>query len=488
MAQTYTVQKGDSLSKIAQKLGVGGWQQLYEANKSVIGSNPSKIYAGQVLDYSFASSPAPASGGGSPAPSTGLLTTEQVNAIYKKLLGRDADPTGLGTYTKFPTTSAVEQSIMASDEYATYQKNLTSPASKDVAQSALSQLTTAEFTKLTEAASPPVRTTDEIRTEVEDLLKPSVAKPEAPDYTKLFESLSAKAGVEDLETKINDLSATEEALNAEFRKLTEDEEGKPILTSLITGRNAKYARNLQRQLDDVGRQKARYVDQVNTKLKTIDTIMNLTEKDYDTAKAEYDDAYKQNVDMINYIRNVKEDEQDDIEKDRTAALANLQTIAKYIEAGTIDFTSLPADRQLEINKLEIKSGLGAGFLEAITPKLEGADIKSITTRDGADGYKYADMVIVQPDGTIKVMSEKLGKYKQTGGTATVSKEEKEITAFRNEASGLIKDLDAGDIEWGAAFDSLKAKYPNASNALIDSTLGGGYDSKTGTWWGRAKQD
>ena len=45
---TYTVQKGDNLSKIANKYGTT-WQELYSANKDAIGSNPNLIYAGTNL-------------------------------------------------------------------------------------------------------------------------------------------------------------------------------------------------------------------------------------------------------------------------------------------------------------------------------------------------------------------------------------------------------------------------------------------------------
>ncbi len=47
--RTYTVQPGDTLSGIAEELGLGGWQRLYEANAGVIGSDPDQIYPGQVL-------------------------------------------------------------------------------------------------------------------------------------------------------------------------------------------------------------------------------------------------------------------------------------------------------------------------------------------------------------------------------------------------------------------------------------------------------
>ena len=49
--RTHTVQKGDSLWKIAkQYLGNGNqWKAIYEANKGVIGANPDLIKPGQVL-------------------------------------------------------------------------------------------------------------------------------------------------------------------------------------------------------------------------------------------------------------------------------------------------------------------------------------------------------------------------------------------------------------------------------------------------------
>ena len=60
---TYIVQRGDSLSKIAKKLGIPNWRTLYEQNKAVIGSNPNLIRPGQKLSYGeilAQSTPAPA--------------------------------------------------------------------------------------------------------------------------------------------------------------------------------------------------------------------------------------------------------------------------------------------------------------------------------------------------------------------------------------------------------------------------------------------
>ncbi|WP_162427799.1 LysM peptidoglycan-binding domain-containing protein [Pontibacter pudoricolor] len=48
---TYTVQSGDSLSKIAQRQygSASSWTKIYNANKTIIGDNPDLIKPGQKL-------------------------------------------------------------------------------------------------------------------------------------------------------------------------------------------------------------------------------------------------------------------------------------------------------------------------------------------------------------------------------------------------------------------------------------------------------
>lgn len=46
----YTVKKGDCLASIARKMtGSSSWNELYERNRDVIGSNPNRIYPGMQL-------------------------------------------------------------------------------------------------------------------------------------------------------------------------------------------------------------------------------------------------------------------------------------------------------------------------------------------------------------------------------------------------------------------------------------------------------
>jgi nucleoid-associated protein YgaU len=49
--ETYTVKKGDSLSKIAKRTygDAQQWRRIYEANREIIGDNPDLIHPGQAL-------------------------------------------------------------------------------------------------------------------------------------------------------------------------------------------------------------------------------------------------------------------------------------------------------------------------------------------------------------------------------------------------------------------------------------------------------
>lgn len=62
---SYTVKSGDNLSKIASQYGLS-WQDVYNANKSTVGSNPNLIYPGQTFNIPGQSAPsysAPSGGG-----------------------------------------------------------------------------------------------------------------------------------------------------------------------------------------------------------------------------------------------------------------------------------------------------------------------------------------------------------------------------------------------------------------------------------------
>jgi murein DD-endopeptidase MepM/ murein hydrolase activator NlpD len=72
---TYTVASGDTLSTIAEEQGIeGGWQQLYEDNKSDIGDDPDLLSIGQKLSLDGATDTSPTG--------TSTSTTTATHASY----------------------------------------------------------------------------------------------------------------------------------------------------------------------------------------------------------------------------------------------------------------------------------------------------------------------------------------------------------------------------------------------------------------------
>ncbi|MGW3660245.1 M23 family metallopeptidase [Streptomyces sp. NPDC005151] len=91
--RTYSVVAGDYLSKIAAEQQVkGGWQQLYQDNRAVVGENPSLIFPGMKLTL-----------GGKPADSAATTDTTQSAPAPSK-----AAP------SKAPSTSSADKSASQS--------------------------------------------------------------------------------------------------------------------------------------------------------------------------------------------------------------------------------------------------------------------------------------------------------------------------------------------------------------------------------------
>lgn len=90
-AESYTVQSGDNLKKIAKQLygDSSKWEVIYEANRDLI-KNPNLIYEGQVFTIPDSNvAPAPALGMETPAPAETTETSANIPQTAGKILNID---------------------------------------------------------------------------------------------------------------------------------------------------------------------------------------------------------------------------------------------------------------------------------------------------------------------------------------------------------------------------------------------------------------
>ena len=108
-SKTYIVKRGDTLSGIGSKYGVS-WQKIYDANKSVIGGNPNRIYAGQTLTI-------PGYANGGMVDYTGLAMLHGSKSKPEFVLNNDQIRNMLSTLTRPQVTSNLPTSSGAVNNY-----------------------------------------------------------------------------------------------------------------------------------------------------------------------------------------------------------------------------------------------------------------------------------------------------------------------------------------------------------------------------------
>lgn len=410
MAETYTVQKGDTLNAIAKKYGFTNYKTAgITGYKS---GNADLIYAGEKLTIgNYKATPAPTASPTKTGDPTSIINANQ-----------DADIAGTPSADDAPTKSGSSRTSRYSTAFS----------------------------------------------EISDILNPTGGRPEAPNFSNLYNKTRKDLNIDDLEQTVNDLQAEEEQIYADLRERRTAERGKTVATNVIEGRIGQAERQEMERIDYIGRQKNIALRQLQSANATIENIINFTKLDYETARNSYNDQFSQQMSLFNTVKGIVDSEITDEEREADNARANLNIIYSSIREGEVDKASFTPEMQYTINKMELAAGLPTGFYENIKNQNPNGKILSTTTRTNGTA-KYADVLMRNDDGSISVKSVYLGNDASASSSGN-NDENKKIEAFRSDAQKYILQLESKEIGWGGAFNALKAKYPEASNELIDATL------------------
>jgi len=269
-------------------------------------------------------------------------------------------------------------------------------------------------------------------------LTPSTPAPELLNRTALLEQQRAAYGVADLETELNTLKTEEREILATLRETTGAEEGKPVALGVMAGRIGEEQRQAQTKLDYLNVRKATIVDELTTKYNAINTFINYAGLDYQDAVKAYEGEFARNVEVQNMLSGFRKEawtyatdaiklnetiKQNQIDNSR----ANLTTITNAITSGNMNYDSLSSDTKLQIQKLEIQSGLPIGTvgglqLSAKDKILGWSDDKTqVMVSDGNGGLKLVNTGFKKSSGTTKLSATQINEGKQKviklGGSA-----------------------------------------------------------------------
>lgn len=195
---------------------------------------------------------------------------------------------------------------------------------------------------------------------------PSTAAPATPNLVQTYNNLAGQPG------GLNEANAS---LTAAQKELADFEaslinkanqiKGKPVSNAVIRGQLVR----LDAEMADAYRQKQNAVssatDRVNTATKTIATLVDLTNKDYENASQAYNDQYTRNYQMFTAAADIFEKEQNRADtqsrQDRADAQANLKILTDSYTPGK------PISQQMSalMDTLQVKIGLQPGTMQTL---------------------------------------------------------------------------------------------------------------------------
>jgi len=216
--------------------------------------------------------------------------------------------------------------------------------------------------------------------------------PQAPNLTETYKSLRETEGIQSLEDEITSIRQQKLALQDELTKERRQLIGEGGITQgFLSGTLSEKARRLQDELDVLSRQESLVNDRLTTKLNYIDKIITLTDKDYQTASAEYDKEFSKNY-QVQELYNAQANEQ---EKD---ALSRLTTIINLSKDSGIDWSSIDQSMRNEINKAEVQAGLIPGTIETFMRAKPKANLLATVNGQDESGNPITTFIYADESG------------------------------------------------------------------------------------------
>ena len=233
--------------------------------------------------------------------------------------------------------------------------------------------------------------------------KASVApgnKPERPDLASQYRDLQTTYKVGDTEKEIATITEQKALLEQNLRKFrTKEYEGQAL--GFATGRIGEEESNVLERMDFLTRRENAATNRLNSANKTIETVMNLTDKDYANARSDYEYDFAKNMQLLSSFQTATNEEESEQQEMQNTAKANLQIIYNALADGSVSFDSLSPAQMTDIVRMELDAGLPSGFFATIQTAIPDSKILSTTTRE-TGGSKYADIVYQNSDGSVSV--------------------------------------------------------------------------------------
>lgn len=234
---------------------------------------------------------------------------------------------------------------------------------------------------------------------------PDISQPTAPDYVSLFARQRAANGVPALEDSANDLN--QQIATLQQQQLALKQNKNIAYTEADYESRTKTANDaIQDQIDSLNLQAGVVQAKLTTANSIVSTIMDLTEKTYTDANAQYNTDLTKNLQTLNAYNETQYKDMTFDEKVSNDARATLTTMFNLTAKNGQDFADWEGSQTPKnlaiVSGLEAQAGLPQGFFQNFATVKPGADIKAVKTTTAADGTPAYQVMSMNADGSMSV--------------------------------------------------------------------------------------
>ena len=250
------------------------------------------------------------------------------------------------------------------------------------------------------------KTQDFYKSIEDDLTKGLGDAPDAPSFTDIYQSQRESFGLDTIEQNIAQYAAEKRDIEARLRERTTAEEGKTVPLGVIEGRVSETTRQERENLDFVEREIAYNTDRAAAAYGAIDTMINLTDKDFNAASKTYSDEFNRRKSMYSIAEGAEERVYDRERDEQEDARANGEIIVNTAIMAGSSYGDLDSATQLSLQKMGIQSGLGQNIFEDMITAgaiAKGQEILTTVTAEDKNS-----VTVVYQDGTTDVIPTRGG--------------------------------------------------------------------------------
>lgn len=198
--------------------------------------------------------------------------------------------------------------------------------------------------------------------------------PAVPDFNAIYADASSKLGLDEAQKTLNDIDTQIAKIMNDALAAQQGIQGETTSSRYQARAMSQISKENRQLLADLKTQRAQITQSINSRLRTVNSIMS-------SAKSSFTDAmqlYKDQETQWNTYQRAFQTEQN---RETSNALKEINMYAGLMKEGNLSFDKISDDQKAHIAELEMQAGV-PGYLESIA-KESGKPVYHVKNSDGS---------------------------------------------------------------------------------------------------------